>query len=242
MLKNVASQSICAQLNSKTDGSAVTTGTTTVYILGDAGTQTAGSGTVTHEGLGTWSYVPTQAETNYNHVAYTFVNTLAVTVTQNVYPIQLRWFGIVDDAVTPSAYSTSTFTFPTTANVYAGSLAEVETASYRQMVTVASTSTTASSIVATVDPSFSPALTGTVTITVRGGPRNPETTLPAVNASKVGGTTQTGTDLGLVAPAIKVQTDKFVFTVANQVDANVQAINDQTVSGTGAANDKWRKV
>lgn len=86
MKKNVASQVIAAQMNSKTDGSAVTTGTTTVYVLGDGGTQGAGSGTVTHEGNGCWSYVPTQAETNYDHVAFTFINTSAVGVTVQVYP------------------------------------------------------------------------------------------------------------------------------------------------------------
>jgi len=38
-----------------------------------------------------------------------------------------------------------------------------------------------------------------------------------------------------VVDAIKVQTDKFVFTVANQVDANVQYINDAAVTGDGNA-------
>lgn len=39
MRKNVSGQAISANLLSKTDGSAVTTGTTTVYVTGDAGTQ-----------------------------------------------------------------------------------------------------------------------------------------------------------------------------------------------------------
>lgn len=87
MRKNVASQTISAQLNSKTDGSAVTTGTTTVYVTGDAGTQASGGGTVTHEGQGCWSYVPTQAETNYSHVSFTFVNTSAISQTLQTYPV-----------------------------------------------------------------------------------------------------------------------------------------------------------
>jgi hypothetical protein len=85
--KNVASQTVVAQLVSKTDGSAVTSGTTTVYTLGDGGAQGSGSGTVTHEGNGCWSYVPTQAETNYAHVAFTFVNTSAVNVTVQFHTI-----------------------------------------------------------------------------------------------------------------------------------------------------------
>lgn len=38
-----------------------------------------------------------------------------------------------------------------------------------------------------------------------------------------------------VADAIKVVTDQFVFTIANQVDSNVQSINDVTITGDGSA-------
>jgi hypothetical protein len=36
-----------------------------------------------------------------------------------------------------------------------------------------------------------------------------------------------------VVDAVKVQTDKLAFTVANQVDANIQYINDTQVAGNG---------
>jgi hypothetical protein len=39
--------------------------------------------------------------------------------------------------------------------------------------------------------------------------------------------------------AIKAKTDQLTFTVANQVDANIQSVNDVTVTGTGAAGDEW---
>ncbi len=39
--------------------------------------------------------------------------------------------------------------------------------------------------------------------------------------------------------AIKTTTDKFVFTVANQVNANIQYVNDVAVNGTGAVGDEW---
>jgi hypothetical protein len=39
--------------------------------------------------------------------------------------------------------------------------------------------------------------------------------------------------------AIKTQTDKLVFTVTNQVDANIQSVNDVTVNGTGAVGNTW---
>lgn len=38
---------------------------------------------------------------------------------------------------------------------------------------------------------------------------------------------------------IKVATDKFVFTVANQVDANLQSVNDVLLTGTGVIGDEW---
>jgi hypothetical protein len=38
-----------------------------------------------------------------------------------------------------------------------------------------------------------------------------------------------------VADAIKVVTDQFVFTIANQVNANIQSINDVTITGDGSA-------
>lgn len=42
-----------------------------------------------------------------------------------------------------------------------------------------------------------------------------------------------------VVDAIKVQTDKLTFTVANQLDANVQSINDAALGGDGSSGDPW---
>lgn len=39
--------------------------------------------------------------------------------------------------------------------------------------------------------------------------------------------------------AIKTQTDKMTFTVANQIDANIQYINDVQVNGVGSAAVPW---
>jgi hypothetical protein len=85
--KNVASQVIGCQLVSATDGSAFT-GSVTVYVTGDAGTQAAGSvgsGACTHEGNGFHTYAPAQAETNYDHVAFTFIGTGAVPATVQIF-------------------------------------------------------------------------------------------------------------------------------------------------------------
>jgi hypothetical protein len=42
-----------------------------------------------------------------------------------------------------------------------------------------------------------------------------------------------------VADAIKAKTDSLTFTVAGQVDANIQYVNDVQVNGTGASGDEW---
>lgn len=87
MKKNVASQVIGAQLVSATDGSAFT-GSVTCYVTGDGGTQavgSVGSGACTHEGNGFHTYAPAQAETNYDHVAFTFFGSGAIPVTVQLY-------------------------------------------------------------------------------------------------------------------------------------------------------------
>lgn len=87
MKKNTASQVIGAQMVSATDGSAFT-GSVTVYVTGDGGTQAAGSvgsGACAHEGNGLHTYAPAQAETNYDHIAFTFTGTGAIPTTVQVF-------------------------------------------------------------------------------------------------------------------------------------------------------------
>lgn len=87
MQKGVAGQKIGVQMVSASDGSAFT-GSVTVYVTGDAGTQSigsVGSGVCTHEGNGYHSYAPAQAETNYDLIAFTFVGSGAVPVTVQIY-------------------------------------------------------------------------------------------------------------------------------------------------------------
>lgn len=72
---------------SATDGSAFT-GSVTVAVTGNGGTQatgSVGSGACTHEGNGFHTYAPAQAETNYDHVAFTFTGSGAIPVTVQIY-------------------------------------------------------------------------------------------------------------------------------------------------------------
>jgi hypothetical protein len=49
----------------------------------------------------------------------------------------------------------------------------------------------------------------------------------------------TASDVG----AIKAKTDSLTYSVAGQVDANIQYVNDTLIQGTGAVGtDEWRKV
>lgn len=48
-----------------------------------------------------------------------------------------------------------------------------------------------------------------------------------------------GGRLDLLIDAIKAKTDSLTFTVAGQVDANVQYVNDVQVNGTGAPGNEW---
>ena len=87
MKKNTASQVIGAQMVSATDGSAFT-GTVTVYVTGDGGAQalgSVGSGVCTHEGNGFHTYLPATAETNYDHIGFTFIGTGAIPSTVQLY-------------------------------------------------------------------------------------------------------------------------------------------------------------
>jgi hypothetical protein len=43
-----------------------------------------------------------------------------------------------------------------------------------------------------------------------------------------------------VVDAIKAKTDSLTFTTAGKVDANVKAVNDCNVAGTGTTGDLWR--
>ena len=89
MRKNVAGQMISVQMVD-TDGVAFTSNVT-CYVDVDDGGQALGQGTspsgsCEHKGNGSHKYFPTQAETNGDHIAFTFTGSGALPVTINVYP------------------------------------------------------------------------------------------------------------------------------------------------------------
>jgi hypothetical protein len=85
MKRNVASQSIGVQMVNASDGTAFT-GAVSVAVTKDNGAQAAGSGSApAHEGNGYHSYTPTQAETDADHIAFTFTGSGAIPRTVQVY-------------------------------------------------------------------------------------------------------------------------------------------------------------
>lgn len=79
MKKNVAGQVARAQMTTIADGSAFT-GSVSVLVTVDNGTQTAGAGSApVHKGNGLHTYTPTQAETDGDQITFTFTGTGAVT-------------------------------------------------------------------------------------------------------------------------------------------------------------------
>jgi hypothetical protein len=87
MKKNVAGQVIGAQMISATTGDTFS-GTVTCYVTGDTSSQTLGasaSGVCIQKGNGLFDYIPTQAETNYNRIAFTLIGTGAIPVTVQVF-------------------------------------------------------------------------------------------------------------------------------------------------------------
>jgi len=211
MKKNVASQIIGAQMIQIANGSAFA-GTVVVYVTGNGGTQgagTVGGGTCTNEGNGFYSYAPGQAETNFDHVAFTFTGTAAIPVTIQVYP-----------------------SFPQTADVGTGSgltaipyNTALGTAIGTAVWANASRLVTGGTINA-----------GTIT-TLTNLPTISTDWLSAAGVSAAAVTKiQTGlaTPTNLTAGTITTVTN-----VTGTVSANLKQVNSVTLTGTGVTGDKW---
>lgn len=83
VFRNQAGQLVGTQMTDATSG-ADFTATVSVFVTGDAGTMVAGAGTVTHKGRGYHVYAPTQGETDYVVVDFTFTGTNAVPKTESL--------------------------------------------------------------------------------------------------------------------------------------------------------------
>lgn len=127
MIRNQAGQSVGAQMVNATTGAAFA-GAVTVYVTGDAGTQaigTVGSGVATLEGNGYYTYLPSQGETDYAFVAYTFVGSGAIPQTIQFVTLTLATVATLAAGADPAAIAT--LQIITDALTEIGVLAEGET-------------------------------------------------------------------------------------------------------------------
>lgn len=109
MIRNQANQPIGFQAISRTDGTDVTSGSPTVYVTKDGGTRALGTGTITNKGGGQWEYVPTQAETDAEHILYQFVLTGAMTDRINVWTERYDHQDIIETMLTLGVAMTTNF-------------------------------------------------------------------------------------------------------------------------------------
>ncbi len=216
MKKNVSGQKVGCQMVSASDGSAFT-GSVTVAVTIDAGTQatgSVGSGACTHEGNGYHTYAPAQAETNGDLLAFTFTGTGAIPATVQVYT---SFPQTVDNAANISAIKTVTDAIPN-----GGAL------------------TTISGKIDTIDDFIDTEVAAikAKTDNIPSDPADASDVAAAIAA--VSAKIDTVDDfLDTEIAAIKAKTDGLTFTVAGVVDANIRRVNDVTVTGTGAPGDEW---
>jgi hypothetical protein len=212
MRKNVGSQHVGAVMVGRTDGAPLTSAVS-VYVTGDGGTQTAGSGTLTHEGNGQWDYAPTQGETNYDHVLFLFTHASGVYQGVNVYPTAANPGDSVRLGLTalPNAAADAAGGLPISdaggldldARLDAAVSSRLAAASYTAPLDAAGTRAAVGLAAANLDTQL-----GTIAGYI-------DTEVAAILAA-------VDTEIA----AIKAKTDQLVFTGANKVDAAIIAAAD----------------
>lgn len=261
MRKNVAGQVIGAQMISASDGSAFT-GSVTCSVTGDGGTQATGSvssGACTHKGNGFHTYAPAQAETNYDHIAFTFTGSGAVPVTVQVYttfpqtgdsyarigeagaglteiPWNSAWDAEVQSEVSDAL---NAYDPPTNAEMVARTLPAASYATATALATVDSnvdailedTGATLPSTLSTIAGYIDTEVAAIKAVTDNLPDSGALTSLASASALAT---------VDSVVDAIKAKTDSLTFTITGQVDANAKSMNDTAIDGTGTSEDKWR--
>lgn len=250
MIKNTASQSVGAQMVSASDGSAFT-GSVTAYVTGDNGTQaqgSVGSGACTHEGNGYHSYAPAQAETNYDHVAFTFIGTGAVPQTVEVWTTIARQTGDSFARLGAPADTNIATDIANVATTLSGVAAAAATAVWAAGTrTLTSFGSLVSDIwAAVVDSAGVTTLLSRLSATRAGYLDNLSAGAVATQASvddvqsDIDTIASTIADIDSDAAAIKTQTDLLAFNAANRLLVDVRYINDVLLQGAGVTGNSWR--
>jgi hypothetical protein len=156
----------------------------------------------------------------------------------------------VDTIKTNPVVNGGTITFPTTATLASTTNITAGTVTTATNLTNAPTSGDFTAAMKTSLNAATPAsvtgAVGSVTGNVGGNVTGSVGSVTGLTASNLDTTVSSRLATGgYTAPdnasvtSIKTQTDKLTFTVANQLDANVQYVNDIAVNGVGTAGNPW---
>lgn len=246
MVKNSSGQKIGAQMVSATDGSAFT-GSVTVSVTVDAGTQatgSVGSGACTHEGNGYHTYAPAQAETNGTLLAFTFTGTGAIPVTVQVFttgfdptaavvPANVTQFGGSNGTFASGRPEVNTTHVAGTSQTAGDIIADTNDIQTRLPAALVAGRMDASVGAMAADVLTSTAVAASAVTEIQSG----LSTLDAAGVRTAIGLASANLDTQLTAiddyldtevAAIKAKTDQLVFTTANKVDARAFTVDDKT--------------
>jgi hypothetical protein len=249
MIKNTAGQKIGAQLVSATDGSAFT-GAVTVYVCGDAGTQSAGSvgsGACTHEGNGYHTYAPAQAETNYDLIAFTFIGSGAVPVTVQVFTVggALAQQASVDDLETRLSAARAGYLDNLSAGAVALDSTVMKAASYTAPLDAAGTRTAIGLATANLDNQLADLPTNAeLSAALAGADDAVLAAIAALNNLSSAGA-QAAATAALNAYAAAKTTDladlptNAELTAALNTGVNVTKVRGISIAGSGTEADPW---
>lgn len=238
------------------DGAVQTSGCT-VRVIEQGGAEGDGGGTTAYSTDGIVLYTPTQAETD--QIAF-----IVIAKKTGCIPVSQTIITSASDVTGYAGVDWSKVNAPTTAQGLTGTTiattqkVDIETIK-TQAVTAAAGVTVGAYVggtgAAALEATAQSILTDTAEIGAAGAGLTALAT--AANLATVAGyldteiaailadTNELQTDLAdggridLLVDAIKAKTDSLAFTVAGQVDANVQYVNDVAVTGTGAVGDEW---
>lgn len=231
--KNTAVTGFMVGLVSSTDGSDITTGTPVGYYTLDGGTQTAiGDVTPVHEGNGLWSFDLTAGEMNGDVVALTFTHASAITA-HFIIKTDTKIVSELNDVAATAIVSAGAITTLSGAVVNVDTVDTCTTNSDMRGTDSAATAAnlaTVDTVVDGIQADLSNGVDGLGAL---------KTLIDTVNTDLSNGTDGLGAlkalidTIDTVVDAVKVKTDSLNFTVAGQVDSNIQSINDVTVTGDG---------
>ena len=226
------------------DGAVQTSGVS-VKVMPQGGAAAGSTGTVAYE-EGIVHYTPLQAETNY-------ASFMVIAYKTGCIPVAVTIVTSASDVAGYAGVDWSKINAPTTAVNLSGTNIDTDQVVASVTGAVGSVTGAVGSVTGNVGGNVTGSVgsvvgaVGSVTGNVGGNVTGSVGSVVGAVGSvtgNVGGNVagSVASVTGLTASdvaAIKAKTDSLTFTVAGQVDSNVQYVNDVQVNGTGALGDEW---